>query len=90
MTKAESHYLNCADPNCEQFGCVARRDYESTIDALEDSEAKLRAQLAKYKAALESVKMNYEQAHLNATSSDSCGDKVFAALTEGDAKEGGK
>lgn len=31
MNKAESHYLNCQDENCEKAYCVGRRDYESKI-----------------------------------------------------------
>ncbi len=32
---SQSHYLTCIDDNCEQFACVARRDYESKITELE-------------------------------------------------------
>lgn len=35
MTKAESHYLTCQDPQCERFACVARRDYEDKFVALD-------------------------------------------------------
>lgn len=35
MTKAEMHYLNCTDENCEIFFCVARRDYERQISELQ-------------------------------------------------------
>lgn len=36
MTKAEMHYLNCQDDNCEFFFCVARRDYERQISTLQE------------------------------------------------------
>ncbi len=35
MSKAEMHYLNCIDRDCEKYGCLARRDYERKIANLE-------------------------------------------------------
>lgn len=34
MTRAEAHYLNCQDDNCEFAYCVARRAYEKQIESL--------------------------------------------------------
>lgn len=31
MDKIEFHYLNCMDPNCEGFACVARREYKAKL-----------------------------------------------------------
>jgi len=40
-SKAELHYLGCLDENCEQFGCLARRDYEGQIGCLKAENKRL-------------------------------------------------
>lgn len=35
MTRAELHYLNCQNTNCDKIACVGRRDYEGRISKLE-------------------------------------------------------
>lgn len=35
MNRADIHYLNCDDRDCEKIACVDRRETSSKIDALE-------------------------------------------------------
>ena len=45
MTKAEMHYLNCDDEDCEKFACIARRDYEHQLEIMESEVSLLAAKV---------------------------------------------
>lgn len=46
----ERHYLTCQDENCEDFCCVARRDYERKISNLESKIEVVRKRLVDIRA----------------------------------------
>ena len=57
----------------------ADKPWSDTSD-IEIERDQLKAEVARLREALESVAMNYTQAHINITSIDKCGDKVYMAL----------
>lgn len=53
MTKADMHYLNCDDRDCEKVACVARRDYERKISELENAINKCKELIAEADEAIQ-------------------------------------
>lgn len=57
MNRADVHYLNCTDDNCEKIPCVDRREKDKRIAELERQLAERDGELEKVAQGLNRIKL---------------------------------